>query len=90
MSAVTDRAAFATTDMRTGNIASLLVIAALTFNLALSFINASVFPINATYVIAVELCILGVAALMVASKSESFYFISLEVMSWLGFVMVVL
>ncbi len=89
MSAVTDRAALATTEIRAGSVASVLVIAALTFNLALSFINASVFPINATYVIAVELCILGVAALMVASRSESFYFIALAVLAWLGFAMVV-
>lgn len=89
MSAVTDRAAFATAEVRTFNAASLLVIAALTFNLVLSFVNASVFPINATFVIAAELCILGAAALMVASKSESFYFIALAVLAWLGFAMVV-
>lgn len=89
MSAVTDRAVLATTEIKSSTVAPLLVIAALTFNLALSFINASVFPVNAAYVIAVELCIIGVSAFMVAGKSESFYFIALAVLSWLGFAMIV-
>lgn len=88
MSAVTDRAAVATLEDQSGIIAPLLVIAALTFNLALSFVNASIFPVNATYVITVELCILGIAALMVAGKSESFYFIALAMLSWFAFAMV--
>ncbi len=91
MSAVTDRAAFATAGTASGiggNTAILLVIAALTFNLGLSFVNASVFPVNATYVIAVELCIIGAATIMIASRSESFFFIALAVLSWFCFAMV--
>lgn len=88
-SGVATCAAFAVPQERIPNIAPALVIAALTFNLVLSFVNASIAPINATYVIAVELAILGAAALMVASKSENFYFIALAVLAWLFFAMIV-
>ncbi|RTL50695.1 MAG: surface polysaccharide polymerase [Bradyrhizobiaceae bacterium] len=89
MSQLAHPAVFVPHESRTFNIAPALVIAALSFNLVLSFVNASVFRVNASYVIGVELVILGIAGLMVASRSENFYFLALAVLAWLGFAMVV-
>ena len=88
MSDAAHPAAFASHERRGFNVAPALVIAALTFNLVLSFANASVSPVNASYIIAVEFVILSIAGLMVASKSENFYFITLALLAWFGFAMV--
>jgi putative polymerase len=74
-------------DVAGETVAQAIVIAALTFNLVLSFVNASVTPVTATHVIAVELVLLGVATVMVGSRSESFYFIAMLLGAWLVFAM---
>jgi putative polymerase len=74
-------------DIAGETVAQVIVIAALTFNLVLSFVNASVTPVTATHVIAVELVLLGIATVMVGSRSESFYFIALLLGAWLVFAM---
>lgn len=80
----------AAADQQRGSpVASLLVLAALLFNFALAFVNASVAPISPAMVMAAEVVILGIAAFMVASRCESFYFVALAVVAWLVFAMAV-
>ena len=70
-------------DFDGARVARLIVIAALVFNLMLSFVNASVMRIGASHVIAVELILLGIATAMVASRSVAFYAVSVLVLPML-------
>jgi len=84
--AASDRAI--SVDLSGARVARLIVIAAILFNLVLSFINASVMRIGASHVVAVELVLLGVATAMVASRSMTFYVVSAVVMPMLVLLLV--
>ncbi|TDR95042.1 surface polysaccharide polymerase [Enterovirga rhinocerotis] len=72
---------------RGSQVAIALVVAALVFNLALSFINASVFRVSASHVIGIELVIVGIAGAMVATRSANLYAITIALFAWLVFAM---
>lgn len=64
-----------------------IVIVALTFNLLLAFVNASVTPVSAAPVVAVELVLIGLAALMIWNRSQGFLIIAIGLSAWLVFEM---
>ncbi|MCG6203123.1 surface polysaccharide polymerase [Rhodopseudomonas sp. HC1] len=66
-----------------------IVISALTFNLVLSFVNASISHVSSGAVIAVELLLIGAATLMILNRSESFLIVSIAVSAWLIFEMLI-
>lgn len=73
-----------------GTIAAVgIVISALTFNLVLSFVNASISHVSSGAVIAVELLLIGAATLMILNRRESFVIVSIAVSAWLIFEMII-
>ncbi|EJW10336.1 putative surface polysaccharide polymerase [Rhodovulum sp. PH10] len=64
-----------------------IVIAALTFNQVLAFVNASITPVTPLYVMAAEVLILAAAASLVWNRSESLYPLSVALAAWLVFAM---
>ncbi|NVO15337.1 MAG: surface polysaccharide polymerase [Rhodoplanes sp.] len=64
-----------------------IVIAALTFNQVLAFVNASITPVTPLSVMAAEVLILAAAASLVWNRSESLYPLSVALAAWLVFAM---
>lgn len=65
-----------------------LVIAALTFNLLLAFVNTSVMPIAQIHVMGAEVLILFATGIMVWNQSDSLYPLALALAGWLVFAMI--
>lgn len=64
-----------------------LVIAALTFNLVLAFVNTTVMPISPIYVMGAELLILFATGIMVWNQDDSLYPLAAAMIGWLLFAM---
>jgi putative polymerase len=79
----------AAADVRGAFAARLIVLATLTFNMALAFANTQGLPIREAHVVAAELALVGCTFLLVWNRSEVFYVVAAAMGSWLVFAMVV-
>src|SRR5690606_7338897 len=79
----------AAADVRGAFAARLIVLATLTFNMALAFANTPGLPIREAHVVAAELALVGCTFLLVWNRSEVFYVVAAAMGSWLVFAMVV-
>ncbi|MFT4276430.1 MAG: surface polysaccharide polymerase [Rhodopseudomonas sp.] len=90
MTEVSDRPNSIGSGPSSGTVAAVgIVIAALTFNFVLSFVNASVSHVGSGTVIAAELLLIGAATLMIFNRSDSFVIVGIVLTAWLIFEMMI-
>lgn len=68
-------------------IATCVIIIALTFNIALCFVNTNIFSISKNYVILSEIGLISIAALLALDRKIDLYVIIISVLSYLIFIM---
>lgn len=64
-----------------------LIVATLTFNFCLAFVNASITPLGAAPVIGIELLLIAIAGLMIWTRSATVLVVATVVICWLAFEM---